>query len=94
MRFYNIKKFDEAYNPEVRGRIDTIKPGYYTRMGTAIRYATSLLEKETTNQKLLLILTDGKPTTWINMKAVTASKIRAWRYSKPSKRVYALFASP
>jgi nitric oxide reductase NorD protein len=61
VRFYNIKNFDEAYNPEVRGRIDTIKPGYYTRMGTAIRYATSLLEKETTSQKLLLILTDGKP---------------------------------
>jgi nitric oxide reductase NorD protein len=61
VRFYNIKNFDEAYNPEVRGRIDTIKPGYYTRMGTAIRYATSLLENETTNQKLLLILTDGKP---------------------------------
>ncbi len=61
VRFYNIKNFDEAYNSEIRGRIDTIKPGYYTRMGTAIRYATSLLEKETTSQKLLLILTDGKP---------------------------------
>lgn len=61
VRFYNIKKFDESYNREIRGRINTIKPGYYTRMGTAIRYATSLLEKETANQKLLLILTDGKP---------------------------------
>ncbi len=61
IRFYNIKKFDESYNREIRGRIDTIKPGYYTRMGTAIRYASSLLAKETTGQKLLLILTDGKP---------------------------------
>ncbi len=61
VRFYNIKNFDETYNREIRGRIDTIKPGYYTRMGTAIRYATCLLEKETASQKLLLILTDGKP---------------------------------
>lgn len=61
VRFYSIKKFDEAYNREIRGRIDVIKPGYYTRMGTAIRYATSLLAKESASQKLLLILTDGKP---------------------------------
>jgi nitric oxide reductase NorD protein len=30
-------------------------------MGTAIRHATSLLAKESASQKLLLILTDGKP---------------------------------
>ncbi len=61
VRFYNIKKFDDSYNRETRGRIDIIKPGYYTRLGTAIRYATTLLSKETSAQKLLLILTDGKP---------------------------------
>ena len=61
VRFHNIKKFDEPYNPDIRGRIDAIKPGYFTRMGTAIRYATSLLTEEIASQKLLLILTDGKP---------------------------------
>ena len=30
-------------NARVRGRINAIKPGYYTRMGTAIRHAGSLL---------------------------------------------------
>ncbi len=30
-------------------------------MGAAIRYASQLLEKETAEQKLLLLLTDGKP---------------------------------
>jgi nitric oxide reductase NorD protein len=30
-------------------------------MGAAIRYATELLTKEASSQKLLLILTDGKP---------------------------------
>jgi len=61
VRFYNIKSFDEPYNDDVRGHIDAIKPGYYTRMGAAIRYASQLLEKEATTQKLLLIITDGKP---------------------------------
>jgi nitric oxide reductase NorD protein len=61
VRFYNIKGFDESYNDEVRGYIDAIRPGYYTRMGTAIRHASDVLEKETSAQKLLLIITDGKP---------------------------------
>jgi len=61
VRFSNIKGFDEKYNNDIRGHINAIRPGYYTRMGAAIRYASQLLEKEATNQKLLLILTDGKP---------------------------------
>ncbi len=61
IRFYNIKNFDEKYNDEVRGHINAVKPGYYTRMGAAIRHASDLLSKQKTTQKLLLILTDGKP---------------------------------
>ncbi len=61
IRFYNIKGFHETYNNDIRGHIDAIRPGYYTRMGTAIRHATQLLAKEVASQKLLLILTDGKP---------------------------------
>lgn len=61
VRFYNIKGFDENYNNDIRGHIDVVRPGYYTRMGAAIRYASQLLEKEATSQKLLLIITDGKP---------------------------------
>ncbi len=61
VRFHRIKRFDEHYTPPVRGRIQQIKPGYYTRMGAAIRYASQLLEAEPTFQKILLILTDGKP---------------------------------
>ncbi|MCF6190987.1 MAG: VWA domain-containing protein [Cocleimonas sp.] len=61
IRFYNIKGFNENYDDKTRGHIDAIRPGYYTRMGAAIRHATELLNKEKTSQKLLLILTDGKP---------------------------------
>lgn len=61
IRFHRLKEFSESYSADVRGRIDAIKPGYYTRMGAAIRYSTKLLEAEASSQKLLLILTDGKP---------------------------------
>ncbi len=61
VRFYKLKSFKEQYNSEARGRILATQPGYYTRMGAAIRYATQLLEKEPTQKRLLLLLTDGKP---------------------------------
>ena len=61
VRFYNIKGFNDNYDDNIRGHINAVRPGYYTRMGTAIRHATELLSKEASSQKLLLILTDGKP---------------------------------
>ncbi|AUZ86104.1 nitric oxide reductase [Methylophaga nitratireducenticrescens] len=61
VRFYDIKPFDEQYTDISRGHINAIRPGYYTRMGAAIRHASQLLDKQATSQKLLLILTDGKP---------------------------------
>lgn len=61
VRFHQLKTFTENYNARVRGRIDAIKPGYYTRMGAAVRHATQLLSGETAERRLLLLLTDGKP---------------------------------
>lgn len=61
VRFHRIKGFDERYDGEVRGRIAAIKPGYYTRMGAAIRHASTLMERQKNQQRLLLLLTDGKP---------------------------------
>lgn len=61
VRLHVIKEFAEKYNAGIRGRIQAIKPGFYTRMGAAIRHASQLLAKQKTTQRLLLILTDGKP---------------------------------
>ena len=61
VRFHTLKSFEENYNARVRGRIEAIKPGYYTRMGAAIRHSTQLLIKQPATRQLLLILTDGKP---------------------------------
>ncbi len=59
--FNIIKNFKDRYDALIRGRIDSIKPQYYTRMGAAIREATKILEKQQSTNKLLLIISDGKP---------------------------------
>jgi nitric oxide reductase NorD protein len=56
-----IKNFNESYTDNTRGRIDSIKPGYYTRIGGAIRESVKILEKQKTQNRLLLIISDGKP---------------------------------
>lgn len=61
VRVHQLKTFAETYSARVRGRIDAIKPGYYTRMGAAVRHATKLLAAEPAGRRLLLLLTDGKP---------------------------------
>jgi nitric oxide reductase NorD protein len=52
IRFHQLKAFDESYNAGVRGRINEIKPGYYTRMGTAIRHASGLLADQQAGEYL------------------------------------------
>ena len=61
VRFHLLKGFDERYSDNIRGRLAALKPGYYTRMGAAIRHASQILCKQKTGRRLLLILTDGKP---------------------------------
>jgi len=61
VRFTMLKNFNESYSDHVRGRIQAIRPGFYTRMGAAIRQATQVISEQKSSEKLLLILTDGKP---------------------------------
>lgn len=61
VRIHQLKGFDEAWGPRPRDRVGAIKPGYYTRMGAAIRHATARLAERPERQRLLLLLTDGKP---------------------------------
>src|SRR5574343_1904783 len=61
IRFHLLKDFGERYDATARGRILAIKPGYYTRMGAAIRQAAGILAEQAASRRLLLILTDGKP---------------------------------
>ena len=61
VRFHIIKNFKEKYSNLILGRIDAIKPGYYTRLGAAIRESTKILNNQKSANKLLLIISDGKP---------------------------------
>lgn len=61
VRVETIKGFDEPMSALVRHRIAALKPGYYTRMGAALRHATGKLAERPNRKHLLLALTDGKP---------------------------------
>ena len=61
VRLTVLKNFAELYNDHIRGRVQALRPGFYTRMGAAIRQTSKILAEQKTTQKLLLILTDGKP---------------------------------
>lgn len=61
IRIQHLKSFEENWSGPVTARLAAIKPGYYTRMGAAIRLATKRLQQRPERQRLLLLLTDGKP---------------------------------
>jgi len=61
VRMLELKTFRQRYGDETRGRIQALRPGYYTRMGAALRQATRLLAANPRRRKLLLLVTDGKP---------------------------------
>ncbi len=61
VRMHYIKGFDEPWGDRVRGRVLATRPGFYTRMGAAIRHGTALLDRAPARRRLLLLLTDGKP---------------------------------
>jgi nitric oxide reductase NorD protein len=59
--FNIIKNFQDNYSDLIRGRIESMRPQYYTRLGAAIRESAKILEKQQSANKLLLIISDGKP---------------------------------
>ncbi len=61
VRYLLLKDFAERYDDAARGRILAIRPGYYTRMGAAIRQSTRILLEQPAQRRLLLIVSDGKP---------------------------------
>jgi len=61
VRVDTVKDFEETFSAKTASRIASLRPGYYTRMGAAIRHISRELESDGARKKLLLILTDGKP---------------------------------
>jgi hypothetical protein len=61
VKFYIIKDFSEGYSAEVERRIGGITYQNNTRLGAAIRHATTRLVEQDARTKLLIVLSDGRP---------------------------------
>jgi len=61
VKFYVVKDFDEKYSDTIERRIGGITFQNNTRLGAAIRHASSKLLRQESRTKLLIILTDGRP---------------------------------
>ena len=58
---HECKAFDAPMGPEIEARIHALRPGFYTRLGAAIRHAAYGLAKEGRARRLMIVITDGKP---------------------------------
>ena len=56
-----VKGFDEAMGAGVEARLAALRPGFYTRLGAAIRHVGAGLSAQGARRRLLLVITDGKP---------------------------------
>lgn len=54
--------FDEGFDDTVKARLAGMKADFSTRMGAALRHAGHTLRHQTSDKKLLLVLTDGQPS--------------------------------
>ncbi len=61
VEFYTIKDLDENLSDRVKRRIDRVAPLHATRMGPAIRHATTKLAEQDARTKLLFLISDGRP---------------------------------
>ena len=61
VKFYVVKDFAEQYSDEVKRRIGGITYQNNTRLGAAIRHATTRLAKQDARTRLLIVLSDGRP---------------------------------
>src|SRR5690606_8389994 len=61
VRMTELKGFGEHLGIGLRRRIAALEPDRYTRLGAAIRHASTQLARQPACHRLLLVLSDGKP---------------------------------
>ena len=61
VEYFRYKDFGMAYNDQAKSRLAGMSGQFSTRMGAAMRHAGSILKRQPSNKKLLLVLTDGEP---------------------------------
>jgi len=62
VRYLHIKGYGEHWNDDVKARLAAMEAGWSTRMGAAMRHAAHYLAARPADKKLMLVLTDGKPS--------------------------------
>jgi uncharacterized protein YegL len=62
VRYLRIKDFDEPFGEVQRQKLHAQRGAFSTRMGAALRHAAALLEQETSEAKVLMLITDGEPS--------------------------------
>jgi len=62
VRYLHLKGFGEHWGAAVKGRLAAMQAGYSTRIGAAMRHAAHTLSAQKADIRLLLVLTDGRPS--------------------------------
>jgi len=60
--YHRVKDFDEPFGSTQRERLAALSSTLSTRMGAALRHATTALAAEEADHKVILVLTDGEPS--------------------------------
>ncbi len=64
VHYYWLKDFTEPLDDAVRGRISGISGRLASRMGAAIRHSVRAMQRVSSQHRLLLILSDGRPADY------------------------------
>lgn len=61
--YITIKDFDEDWNKS-KFKVGAVEPSGYTRIGAALRHSGAMLDKRSTKNKWVILLSDGKPNDY------------------------------
>lgn len=61
--YLTLKDFDESWNI-AKHKIGAVEPSGYTRIGAALRHAGARLDKRSTKNKWVILISDGKPNDY------------------------------
>jgi nitric oxide reductase NorD protein len=61
--YITIKDFDEEWG-KAKFKVGAVEPSGYTRIGVALRHSGAMLDKRSTKNKWVILLSDGKPNDY------------------------------
>ncbi len=61
--YLTIKGFDDSWD-KAKFKVGAVEPEGYTRIGTALRHSGALLDKRDTDNKWIILISDGKPNDY------------------------------